>query len=124
MNQGQFRDPLCYLWHCGIISVSNARGCGFKYSNSFYFRKKLSLNSGNSVKTFKENSNRNVNFSEYIKYEVLSRDFHVAMKQIKRDVGYVKFKSLLTPNFSTDTPVDTLKECIDFNCIIHTKLKC
>ena len=51
MNYGQFKDTLYYRCHLCT------RGGTFKYSNPFNFKFFLSLNSLNSGKTFRENSN-------------------------------------------------------------------
>ena len=44
------------LWHSGIVSVSHTGDSGFEPSNLFKIIIFLSLNSLNSVKTFRENS--------------------------------------------------------------------
>ena len=31
MNLGHYKDNLCYIWHCGIITVSRTRGSRIKY---------------------------------------------------------------------------------------------
>ena len=59
MNEGQFNDPLCYLCLFGAVVSSlslKARALGSSTAILFIFEKKLSLNSVNSVKTFRENS--------------------------------------------------------------------
>ena len=45
------------LWHSGRISVSHTGNSGFEYSNLLKIILFLSLNSLNSVRTFRENSN-------------------------------------------------------------------
>ena len=45
------------LWHSGIVSVSHTGDSEFEPSNLFKIIIFLSLNSANSVKTFRENSN-------------------------------------------------------------------
>ena len=44
------------LWHSGIVSVSHTEDSEFEPSNLFKIITFLSLNSANSVKTFRENS--------------------------------------------------------------------
>ena len=46
------------LWHSGRVSVSRTGDSGFKPSNLFKTIIFLSLNSANSVKTFRKNSNK------------------------------------------------------------------
>ena len=46
------------LWHSGIVSVSHTGDSEFEPSNLFKIIFFLSLNSANSVKTFRENSNK------------------------------------------------------------------
>ena len=59
MNQGQFKDPLCYMCLCGTVVSFLSLTQEVAGSNTaivFIFDEKLSLNSRNSVKTFRENS--------------------------------------------------------------------
>ena len=49
MNQGQFKDPLCYLCLCGTVVSSLPLVQGLWVRDSL-FTKKLSMNSLNSVK--------------------------------------------------------------------------
>ena len=60
MNQDQFNCLLCQLclWHCGRDPVSHIGDSGFEPSNLFKIILFLSLNSANSVKTFRKNSIR------------------------------------------------------------------
>ena len=50
------------LWHIGKVSVSHTGDSGFEPSNPFKIIIFLSLNSANSVKTFRENSNGTTDF--------------------------------------------------------------
>ena len=57
MNWVQYKDLLYCLWLSGRVSVSYTGGPGFQPCNPpFRFLIFLSLNSANSVKTFRENS--------------------------------------------------------------------
>ena len=53
------------LWHSGIVSVSHTGDSEFEPSNLFKIIIFLSLNSANSVKTFRKNSLQTANFSVY-----------------------------------------------------------
>ena len=60
MNVDQFKDPVCYLCHCGAVVSSLSlmqEAVGLSTAIIFIFEKKMSLNLLNSVKTFRKNSN-------------------------------------------------------------------